>query len=230
MAYVYKHTRLDKNEIFYIGIGCDKYFFRPKDKKRRNIYWQNIVNITDWTYEVIFIDDDVDIVKEKEIELIKLYGITTDGGTLCNMTLGGEGTLGLSPKNIKKCFGLSPTGEIKEFSSLMEAARFIGSETFAPNICHICKGKHNFCKGWRFGYTEKDLYKTIISTRGKIKNKSNGLSVIIWGKSPSGEIKKFENAYRAAEYINGHHTLVRKVLKGKSLHTKHWIFSYSEII
>jgi hypothetical protein len=71
MAYVYKHTRLDKNEVFYIGIGTDKYFFRPKDKKRRNVYWQNITNLTDWTYEIIFIDNNLDIVKERINKILR---------------------------------------------------------------------------------------------------------------------------------------------------------------
>ena len=226
MAYVYKHTRLDKNEIFYIGIGNDKYFFRPKDKKRRNIHWQNITNMTDWTYDVIFINDDLDIVKKKEIELIKFYGRSSDGGTLCNMTLGGEGTLGLKPKNIKKVYGISPDGEIMEFESITDAAKFIGDEKCSANIVKICQGKHNFCKGWRFAHIKDELFKPVINMRGKIKNKSNGLSIKIWGKSPSGEIKEFENAYRAAEYIKSHHTLVRKVCKGKSTHTKNWIFRY----
>ena len=36
MAYVYKHTRLDTNEIFYIGIGSDNSFNRAFSKKKRN--------------------------------------------------------------------------------------------------------------------------------------------------------------------------------------------------
>jgi len=113
-----------------------------------------------------------------------------------------------------------------EFESCVNAASFIGNSNYSGNISNICRGKHNFCKGWRFAYNKDELNKPITNMTGKIKNKSNGLSIKIWGKSPSGEIKEFENAYRAAEYIKSHHTLVRKVCKGKSTHTKNWIFRY----
>jgi hypothetical protein len=143
------------------------------------------------------------------------------------MTLGGEGTLGLSPKNIKRCFGLNNTGEIIEFNSILEAAKFVGSESYAANISSICRGKNNFCKGWRFSCNKEDLLKPIVSMAGRAK-KPNKYGVKIWGKSIiTNEIKAFDNPYRAAEYINGHHTLVRKVAKGKSIHTKNWKFSYT---
>ena len=225
MAYVYKHIRLDKNEVFYIGMGTDKYFFRPKDKKRRNEYWKNITKYTDWIYEVVFINDDLDLVKKKEIELINFYGRKVDGGTLCNMTKGGEGTVGVCPKNIRICFALCPDNKLYKFKSISEAAiNTIGIKNIS-NIVNICKKRNNYCMGWRFSYNETDLLSPIPKKIGK-KRKPSIYSVKIWGKSPNGEVFEFENAYRASEYINSHHTLVRKVLKGKSTHTKKWVFSY----
>ena len=44
MAYIYKHIRLDTNEVFYIGIGSDNTYKRANLKKGRNIYWNNIIN------------------------------------------------------------------------------------------------------------------------------------------------------------------------------------------
>jgi hypothetical protein len=38
--YIYRHVRLDKNEVFYIGIGQRKYtndYERANQKTRRNI-------------------------------------------------------------------------------------------------------------------------------------------------------------------------------------------------
>ena len=40
MAYLYRHIRLDNNEVFYIGIGSDSegYYKRAKSHKYRNYY------------------------------------------------------------------------------------------------------------------------------------------------------------------------------------------------
>jgi hypothetical protein len=93
MAVVYIHTRLDTNEIFYVGIG--KTIKRAYTKSSRNNHWHNIVNKAG--YEVIILIDDIsyDDAILKEIELIKQYGRTDlNEGTLVNMTDGGDGTLG----------------------------------------------------------------------------------------------------------------------------------------
>ncbi len=98
MAYVYRHIRLDKNEIFYIGISntIDPEYRRAYSNNSRNKYWKSIVAKTKYKVEVIFDDVSWDYAKEKEIEFINLYGKKTENsGTLCNMTSGGEGTLSL---------------------------------------------------------------------------------------------------------------------------------------
>ena len=87
---VYRHRRLDNNEIFYIGIGSIK---RSKDRgKRRNEYWNNIVNKTEYKIEIIAEDLNWDTACELEILLIQEYGLNN----LSNLTLGGEGYLGYS--------------------------------------------------------------------------------------------------------------------------------------
>lgn len=92
MAYVYRHIRLDKNEVFYIGIGRDNYFYRSKSNKNRNKYWQNIINVTPYKIEILFDDLTWEEACEKEKEFIKLYGRRDfKEGTLCNLTDGGEG-------------------------------------------------------------------------------------------------------------------------------------------
>jgi hypothetical protein len=49
MAYLYRHIRLDKNVPFYIGIGkYDDQFKRAYSVKNRNVYWNNIVNLTEY--------------------------------------------------------------------------------------------------------------------------------------------------------------------------------------
>lgn len=91
MIYVYKHIRLDTNEIFYIGIG--KYKYRPYSKHNRNNYWRNIVNKTKYDVKIITKCDTWEEACLIEKYLITFYGRRDLGtGSLVNMTDGGEGT------------------------------------------------------------------------------------------------------------------------------------------
>jgi len=96
--YIYQHTRLDTNEVFYIGKGVQKKFnykyYRAFDIKRRNNIWKNIVNKTDYKVEILFTNlTEIECFKI-EIELISKYGKIFDkSGTLANYTNGGEGQL-----------------------------------------------------------------------------------------------------------------------------------------
>lgn len=97
--YLYRHIRLDKNEVFYVGIGTktksshsSQTYKRAKHKNKRNPFWQNITSKTKWTVEIILESNEYDFIKEKEKEFIALYGRRDLGnGTLCNLTDGGDG-------------------------------------------------------------------------------------------------------------------------------------------
>jgi hypothetical protein len=101
MAYVYAHIRQDTLSVFYIGISTskkDKNFTRSFSKKSRNKYWKNIVNKTNYTVIILHKDLSIEEAKEKEVELIAMYGRKdlgtgklvnmTDGGDICNAFLG----------------------------------------------------------------------------------------------------------------------------------------------
>ena len=95
MAYIYKHIRLDTNEVFYIGIGSDNTYKRANLKKGRNIYWNNIINKSDYRIEILEDNISWEETLLKEVEYIKKYGRKDLGlGSLCNLTDGGEGTVG----------------------------------------------------------------------------------------------------------------------------------------
>ena len=51
-AYVYTHKRLDKNCIFYVGIGSSANQKRAYETKKRNNNWINVNNITEIEEEV----------------------------------------------------------------------------------------------------------------------------------------------------------------------------------
>ena len=78
---------------FYIGIGLDTK--RAYSKTHRNAYWKSIVGKTDYEVEVLFDEIDYEYAKIKEKEFIALYKRRKDGGILCNLTLGGDGVLGI---------------------------------------------------------------------------------------------------------------------------------------
>lgn len=90
---VYRHVRLDTNDVFYIGIGSEK---RAYSKHGRNKWWKRIMNKTDYRVDILFDDLTWEEACDKEIEFIELYGRRDLGlGTLVNHTNGGDGTLGL---------------------------------------------------------------------------------------------------------------------------------------
>lgn len=92
MAIVYRHIRLDTDQPFYVGIGIDEK--RAYSKIKRNSYWKNIVNKTDYEVEILFNDLTWEEACEKEREFIKLYGRKDTGtGCLVNMTDGGDGLI-----------------------------------------------------------------------------------------------------------------------------------------
>lgn len=103
MAIVYRHVRLDTNEVFYVGIGKTEKRAYVKSEQHRSKHWCNITNKTNYKVEILFEDLPWEDACKKEIELISLYGRSDLGlGTLVNLTDGGEGTLGkkLKPEHI----------------------------------------------------------------------------------------------------------------------------------
>jgi hypothetical protein len=94
---LYRHIRLDTGETFYIGIGNKK---RPYVKYKRNNYWTNIVNKTEYKIEILFDNLYWEEACELEKSLIWLYGRKDKGlGSLSNMTDGGEGSKGTIVKS-----------------------------------------------------------------------------------------------------------------------------------
>lgn len=94
MPYLYRHIRLDKNEVFYVGIGSDNEYEykRAYNRKDRNRYWKHIIKVTDYEVEIVIDDLTWEQACEKEKEFIKLYGRKDlKTGTLVNLTDGGDG-------------------------------------------------------------------------------------------------------------------------------------------
>lgn len=97
MYFVYRHIRLDINEPFYVGVGkgreevpTDRHFYGRAYSKQRSAAWKNITAKTDYRIDIIFEHPNREIALDKEIEFIRIYGRIGSGGTLCNLTSGGQ--------------------------------------------------------------------------------------------------------------------------------------------
>ena len=146
--YLYRHVRLDTNEVFYVGIGTKrkhvKYFksykyeyYRAYRISLKKSFWNNIVNKTKYEIEILLESDDYDFIKQKEIEFIKLYGRRNLGlGPLVNLTDGGEGTSGyiMTEEQINKG---QKSWKRKE-----------GIENTCSKICYQYSNKGLFVKKW----------------------------------------------------------------------------------
>ena len=93
MAVVYRHWRLDKNEVFYVGIGKEE--SRAFDFIRRNKVWKGIKRRTDVDVEIVARDLSWELACELEQLMIQEYGrIDLGTGRLVNLTDGGDGSIG----------------------------------------------------------------------------------------------------------------------------------------
>jgi hypothetical protein len=153
MAYVYRHIRLDKNEPFYIGIGSDSdgEYKRAiaRSKSIRNNIWNKITAKTDYEVEILLDDLTWEEACEKEIEFISLYGrIDKKAGSLCNLTDGGEGILGLicskeTKEKISNSKKEKPSGRkgTKHSQSTKEKLSEINKQKFIEGYIHPMTGK-----------------------------------------------------------------------------------------
>jgi len=82
MFYVYFHYRVDTGECFYIGKGKNK---RAFVSKRRNLFWCNIINKTDYKVVIAQYFED-----EKDAFLFEIDMISRIN-PVANLTSGGEG-------------------------------------------------------------------------------------------------------------------------------------------
>lgn len=144
LCYIYKHIRLDTNDVFYIGKGTNTNgkYERANDLNGRNPHWKRIVKKHKHSVEIIIDNLTEKEAFEKEIELILHYGrIDLGTGTLVNKTSGGDGVCGrvvseeTKEKLSYKLLYFDENGKlIKEYKSL-ESSK---NDGFNPTGITLC--------------------------------------------------------------------------------------------
>ena len=111
-AYVYVHKRLDKNCVFYVGVGTLSNYKRAYQIHKRNDFWTRVYNKTKIEVEILFDGLTLEEANSWEKYLIGLYGRSNKGkGNLVNMTDGGDGVKGwVLTEESKKRMSLCKTG------------------------------------------------------------------------------------------------------------------------
>lgn len=168
---VYRHVRLDTNQVFYLGIGKGN---RPYYKNGRNNYCKKIVNKTDYRVDILFDNLSWAEACEKEIEFIALYGRMNLGtGTLANMTDGGDGMVGFkhSKESIIK-MSLAKKGKVKSDETKLNMAKAqkgkVVSEETRKKLSEVQKGKT---------LSEEHKLKISIAAKGRIFSEETKLNM-----------------------------------------------------
>jgi hypothetical protein len=144
--YVYRHLRNDTGKPFYVGLGkknsknhtyISSEYSRAYSKRGRSCYWSGIVNKSGHTVEIVRDELTKDEAVTIEKYFIALYGRSSNGGSLCNLTDGGDGAEGyIMPKEIL-------AAKRKVVASPINDYLFNRTE-FEPNTgCHIWMGSYS---------------------------------------------------------------------------------------
>lgn len=154
MAYVYTYTRLDKNEIFYVGIGSDSKYKRAKNLSLRTDYFKKIIDKSKYKLDIILDDLTWNEACLKEIELIALYGRKDLGtGNLVNFTDGGEGRKG-SQNKITPVYQIDLQGNIiKKWVNIETICKELNIHR--QSLYAVLNGKVWTCRDFIWVYKEK---------------------------------------------------------------------------
>jgi len=206
--YVYRHVRLDTNEVFYIGIGTKNEndiknnFYTRAYSLYRNKHWKSIVDKTDYKVEILFESDDRKFIENKEIEFIALYGRKDlNKGTLVNLTDGGEGVNRNREKFKILIYILDLNlNIIKKVKGNIEASLFVyGTEKYHKNIA-LCS---------KFGFKTRKKYYII-----KAKNWDKRFDILKITRKPT---KSSRGNCKSFYYLNKFYKMKTDLMKELNL-------------
>lgn len=183
-AYLYYHTRLDTNQVFYIGIGWSSKYKRAYQRQKRSEYWKRIAK-RGYTVKIVLDGLTVNEVKSWEKYLIGLYGRTQlNQGSLCNMTDGGDGTFGrIASMQERKAMSLRNMNK-----KVSENSKRLNKIAHSKPIIQLTK-QGDFVMYWKSAVDATRYYDKIIKISECCYNKRSSSQGYKW---------KFSNEYLKA--------------------------------
>jgi len=149
MAVVYRHWRLDKPEVFYVGIGNKE--SRAYDLTNRNKVWKGMKKRCEVSVEIVTRDLSWEDACDLEKLMISEYGrIDLGTGTLANLTDGGDGSNGVKQsqytidKRANSNRGKKRTEETKSKISISNTGKVFSREHLEKlSKSHLGQLSHN---------------------------------------------------------------------------------------
>lgn len=173
-AYILKNP-LKNNEPFYVGKGRgERFSFHIKsatnnwaeskrNKHKSNTIKQIVENKLQVTVELFYFEKEQDALN-KEIELIKKYGLSIEGGILTNLTYGGDG---YKRPGIKVDQYDMHENFIRTFNSIQDASLFLtGNNNCKSSIKECLDGLRRSCHKFKWAYHGEPIK---ITVHNKIK-------------------------------------------------------------
>jgi hypothetical protein len=214
--YLYTHTRLDNNEIFYVGVGHtykDGIYNRAHTKSKRNVFWKNVVSKTDYSIQIIKKFYTKEECNNAEIELISTLGRKIfKKGTLVNIAPGGNHW-----KDPIKVYQYCLKGHfIKEWSCAKEIESVLG--ICYTSIYRCCKDKGR-CEDYQFRHDKKK----------KIEEYENKQYKKVHQFDKTGKyIASYSNIVNASKITKISSTQIGACALGHLHATKDYIWSYNK--
>lgn len=166
--YTYYHVRLDRNHVFYVGVGTKQpkgdVYRRSNNSSERNVIWKRIVSKTN--YEVIILKHFATKLEalKQETRLIELFGIISEGGQLANIIKDSTNTVELGEYSRKPIYQYSMEGEyLNGYTHIGAAAKAINGHTSC--IISSAKGKTLFYKKYQWRYYKVDKLEEVVSKK-----------------------------------------------------------------
>lgn len=226
---MYLHKRKSDNQIFYVGIGSSKK--RPYDFQKRNPFWKLYVEKYGRP-DVHIVMEDLPHHEAKEVEmlLIAMIGRRKDGGTLVNITRGGDDQPMWDPESVEKVRAAMKGRKFRqETLTRMSAAKKGGKQpegTFRNLLERIGNG-------WNPMATNEARAKVSAFLKGRPKSaehaRKNGevhSKPVMQFDREGNLIARFDNARRAAEAMGCTYALIGMACNGRVATAKGYVWKF----
>lgn len=195
MYCLYQHIRDDTGDVFYVGIGDSE---RPYEKTSRNKMWSNIVSKTSYSVDVVRHFDNRQDAYDWEILFIWIYGRRQDGGTLCNIALGGQGLSGY--KKTREQIEKARDSMIRKKSYAIDSYDVKTREYIASHI--------NITEASRyFGVNRGAVYSCVHGLQFYTK----GVTFCHYGERPDWD--QIDTSFKTGKSITGREKFIKKFAK-----------------